>query len=257
MPELCLTNMCLAGQATRLESDNFILSHGEFHFPDIHGARVYGCNFAVDNYHDGLFQNLNIHLPEHLLNAVNKRKAEFLAGRFCAANAMQLLGIDNRTVEVGENRCPRWPETMTGAITHTDTSAKCIVAQSAWSDVGIDEEVWLSSDVAEQICHQILNAREIEILRNTDLSFEKAVTMVFSAKETLFKAFYRLIGEYFGFEAFVLVTEELDKKSGVLRFYPDSTMAQRLNLTTPVAVNYITQSDGILTYYLPDVSQDK
>lgn len=162
------------------------------------------CQFDIKQYSDELFHYFNIPLPASLVLAVNKRKAEFLAGRCCAQQALNIWGITQAQVPIGRHRAPQWPAGVCGAITHHHTqqqaTALCAVSREA-RGVGIDLESILDAGQAVILAPNIINSAERELIMALGSSdvFPTWLTLVFSAKESLFKALYSQVGDYFDF----------------------------------------------------------
>lgn len=68
-----------------------------------------------------------------------RRRAEFVTGRACAAEALARLGAGSTSVGRALDRSPRWPAGVTGSITHCDGLVAAVVG---WRDqlgvLGID-----------------------------------------------------------------------------------------------------------------------
>lgn len=145
-------------------------------------------------------------LPHHLrlANAVAKRRAEHLAGRMAASLALGLHGIRDYVPGIGLHRAPCWPPGFTGSITHTDSLALATVIPERSGEpcgVGIDAEVIMNAYDAREIACGIVTPAERQRLLAGAFPFPLALTLVFSAKESLFKALYRHVGRYFDFSA--------------------------------------------------------
>lgn len=139
-----------------------------------------------------------------LANAVNKRCAEHLAGRIAAAEALRLSGLNDYIPGIGLNRVPCWPPGFTGSITHTDSLALATAIPDIPGErcgIGIDAENIINTYDAQDIAGGIVNPAERELLHVCGLPFPVALTLAFSAKESLFKALYRHVGHYFDFSA--------------------------------------------------------
>jgi len=126
----------------------------------------------------------SITLPPDLHGAVAKRRSEFLAGRFCAAAALRQAGLAEN---VGRNgRAPVWPAGVCGAITHSKTCAIAAISPH-YQSVGLDCEMLVPQDRAMQLCATILSEDEARFCP-PGLGFGTFFTLVFSAKEALYKA---------------------------------------------------------------------
>lgn len=147
-------------------------------------------------------------LPHHaeLSNAGRKRKAEHLAGRIAAAHA-----LPDRTVPgIGPSGEPLWPEGVSGSITHSGTQAMAVVVRHPDALVGIDCEAILPDPEARDIQDGIVDVQEAICLTHSGYPFALALTLAFSAKESLFKALFPQVKTYMGFER-ARVTELTEK----------------------------------------------
>ncbi|HDS9456530.1 TPA: enterobactin synthase subunit EntD [Enterobacter asburiae] len=164
-------------------------------------------------------------LPHHaeLANAGRKRKAEHLAGRIAAAHALP----DHAVPGIGSSGEPLWPEGVSGSITHSGTQAMAIVVRHPTALVGIDCEAILAEREAREIQDGIIDAQEAMCLTRSGYPFALALTLAFSAKESLFKALFPQVKTYMGFDC-ARVTA-LDEKTISLKLsypageYPEDT----------------------------------
>lgn len=185
------------------------------------GVRLVSCEFDIASYTPGLFAKLGIAMPESIARSVPKRQAEFLAGRYAAALALQHLApVHNRELQVGigEKRNPLWPQGVVGSISHVDSLAVCALGRAADRDyLGIDVEVVMPTRVFREVASVVSTCREQELLCAEGLSERVALTLIFSAKESLFKALYPTVRDYFGFEAAEVTGLCLEQQTLVLR----------------------------------------
>jgi 4'-phosphopantetheinyl transferase EntD len=91
---------------------------------------------------------------------------------------------------------------MVGAITHTTGYASVAVARAQRAlGIGLDAERWIAEDEAERVADSIAERGEIAaVARATGWPFARALTLVFSAKESVFKCFFPEVGRYFDFK---------------------------------------------------------
>ncbi|WOA53279.1 4'-phosphopantetheinyl transferase family protein [Dickeya solani] len=163
---------------------------------------LYHCIFAREHYHDSLFHLYQIDKAGYLDRAVVKRRAEYLAGRFCAAQALKKWGIYVRHIGRGEHGEPLWPEGMIGSISHCHNRAVALVGDATGKiGVGIDVEDEISHEVISNVLAQTLDEHEIALISADSARFQACFTLFFSLKESFFKAAYGNVGHYFGFEA--------------------------------------------------------
>ncbi|SFN23954.1 enterobactin synthetase component D [Izhakiella capsodis] len=125
-------------------------------------------------------------LPHHhqLQNAVRKRKAEHLAGRLAAAHALRDRG-SSQIPAIGSQRQPLWPSGLFGSISHCNTTALALIAPHP---VGVDIESIMTPGLCDEIVDTLLNKDEQRILLASSLPLPMALTLAFSAKESLYKA---------------------------------------------------------------------
>ncbi|NCH27758.1 enterobactin synthase subunit EntD [Cronobacter sakazakii] len=140
-------------------------------------------------------------LPHHamLANAVARRQAEHLAGRIAAVAALKAAGAPSSPPGIGAHREPRWPAGFTGSITHTGHRAWAVVI-AAPDGIGIDVESLMDAQTARELAPGIIDTQERALLARTPQPFASALTLAFSAKESLFKALFPQVGDWFGFE---------------------------------------------------------
>jgi enterobactin synthetase component D len=149
-----------------------------------------------------------IELPARLERAVPKRRLEFLAGRHCARAALRRLApeLSEGSVAIGVDRAPVWPMDVVGAITHAEGFAAAAVARAAdAAGIGLDSERVLSAAAMDAVSAQAATRQEMLALAGARLGEAVLLTVVFSAKESLFKCLYRLVGRYFDFHDAAIV----------------------------------------------------
>ncbi len=143
-----------------------------------------------------------IELPLQLDRAVEGRKLEFLAGRFCATRALRHLvpTWPEGAIPIGVDRAPAWPAGIVGAITHARGRAAAAVARDAdAAGLGLDSERILLPSEMDAVAAQATTGDEVSALGDTGLDEAVVLTLLFSAKESLFKCVYRVAGRYFDF----------------------------------------------------------
>lgn len=136
-------------------------------------------------------------LPHHeaLAHCALKRQTEHLAGRIAALHALQEHGF-NAVPAPGAAGEPCWPQGVSGSISHSGQRAVAVVASHP---VGVDLEAQFSPALCNELAASIVNAQEHALLAACPLPFTLALTLAFSAKESLYKAFSRLAKPFPGF----------------------------------------------------------
>ena len=166
------------------------------------GPAVKSAGFALRDYDAVIAELASLAasgLPER---AVPKRRAEFLAGRFAAGQALALLGVAGMPGR-NDDGSPRWPEPVIGSITHGAGRAICAVAfASELRGLGIDAERLMNESAKDEIFARICSREERALLARSLSSPEHHwVTFAFSAKESLYKCLYPLVGQFMDFSA--------------------------------------------------------
>ena len=163
---------------------------------------LYASDFDIANYSDELYSLTNTARPLDFENSVIKRRAEFLCGRITAKKALSEFSSSNHQIIVGNGREPIFPKTIIGSITHSNQTALCALASSSkLKYLGIDLEPKIDQVIVTQIEQQIISLKERHVIEDCGLDFGTAFTLVFSAKESLFKALYPQVSEFFDFDA--------------------------------------------------------
>ena len=86
---------------SKVNSDN----HPTLRAYQFSGITLQSCEYQVNAYSDDLFDAYDIDWPCELKGAVDKRKAEFLCGRYLARHSLEKLGYVGYTVDIGMHRC--------------------------------------------------------------------------------------------------------------------------------------------------------
>lgn len=198
--------------------------------PDHAGELPYVLgDFQLGRYSADLFERHGLDFPLHIRNSVLKRQAEFAAGRLCAQSALALQGITGQRVAIGTQREPLWPPGFIGSITHNALYAAAIACPGTrFLGIGIDLETIVEADARQAIVELVLTPAELQILVDDvgGLDFNCLLTLVFSAKESFFKAAFGQVQTFFGFEALAL--ERIDTARRILHFRSTQTLSDRL-----------------------------
>ena len=136
-----------------------------------------------------------------IANAVDGRRREFITARRCAREALRRLGHPGVPIRRGERREPLWPAGVVGSITHCAGYRAAAVASAAEvASVGIDAEPHgplpdgvLRAVVAPGDAEHVAELARREPGRHWD-------RVLFSAKESVYKAWFPLTGRWLGFE---------------------------------------------------------
>jgi 4'-phosphopantetheinyl transferase EntD len=129
------------------------------------------------------------------------RRAEFALGRSCARAALQRLDEAEHAIPRGPDRAPRWPPGITGSISHTEGLCIAVVARRPGiRALGVDVEA--RAPRHPRSLERIATPAErtqLEALARSAPEIDWA-KLLFSAKESVYKAQYPLAGIALGFQ---------------------------------------------------------
>lgn len=159
--------------------------------------------FAIVSAHD---QSPALHPEEtRILNrrACEQKQAEWIAGRSAARLAVEQLGAEDPAILRGDAGEPLWPDGVSGSITHCYPWSIAVAAKNSYQApaIGIDLESIHRMRRADPAAIVDLICREPErewILGGSDAA--ERLTIIFSAKEALYKSLYPLCKRYIDFK---------------------------------------------------------
>jgi len=201
-----------------------------------------------------LSKTLHLHIdqqlkpPKLIAQAHPKRQHEYLYGRILAQAVLKHhFGLDQPLTSLHEH-LPIWPTHVLGSISHSQN--KLIVALSdKASYLGIDIEHWVTSKFAQESAHLILTPSELELWKIKAyefFDFSQFVSLIFSVKESLYKAVYPLAKQYIDFlEAFV-VDIDFENQKLILAFAPE--IRNRYQLLEQYQGGWKVEQDYIMTW---------
>ncbi|MDW4908894.1 4'-phosphopantetheinyl transferase superfamily protein [Streptomyces sp. ADMS] len=132
--------------------------------------------------------------------AVPKRVREFTLVRACARRAMEKLGVPPQPVLPGERGAPQWPAGLVGSMTHCEGyCAAALVRATDLASVGIDAEP--HQPLPEGVLDSVALPTERTRLRalTADGPGVHWDRLLFSAKESVYKAWFPLTGKWLDF----------------------------------------------------------
>lgn len=136
--------------------------------------------------------SLNIKLIGHFQNP--KRDQEFSFGRYCLQEAAKLQGIALPNIPKAEKGEPKLPAGVSASLSHKKGFYIAAVSNSLVS-VGIDVEKILKKEKALKLKPLFINASEDKVFGEKPVK----ITIIFSAKESLYKLLFPLVKTFFGF----------------------------------------------------------
>ncbi|MDF5752473.1 4'-phosphopantetheinyl transferase superfamily protein [Spongiactinospora sp. TRM90649] len=156
---------------------------------------------ATDVFEDPPDAKLFPQEEEVILQAVDKRRKEFTTARVCARSALRKLGRPVVPILPGLRGEPQWPQGVVGSITHCAGYRAAVLGASAKvMTVGIDAEP--NDGLANGVLTAISLPEERDSLRRLttarpDIHWDR---MLFSAKESVYKAWFPIAKRWLDFE---------------------------------------------------------
>ncbi|MDP9870147.1 MULTISPECIES: 4'-phosphopantetheinyl transferase family protein [Streptosporangium] len=150
--------------------------------------------------------------------AVDKRRREFTTARHCARQALSRLGLPPAPIPADGDGAPMWPDGVAGAITHCAGYRAAAVSLKAVA-VGIDAEP--HGPLPPGVLQAIALDRERDALERLGgpVHWDR---LLFSAKESVYKAWFPLARRWLDFE------------EALVAFEPSGTFTARLLVPGPL-----------------------
>lgn len=163
---------------------------------------------AVETREDLLDIELYPEEREAIRGAVEKRRREFITARACARSALQRLGMPPQPILSGERGEPCWPAGVVGSITHCAGYRACALARaSAVVTIGIDAEP--HAPLPDGVLGQVARFEERRALEELGRATPTVHwdRLLFSAKESVYKAWFPLTRRWLGFEDAIVTVD--------------------------------------------------
>ena len=124
---------------------------------------------------------------------------DWVTGRRCARLALTDLGVDPAPVLRGPKREPQWQPEVVGAITHTAGYAAAAVAKVGdLQSLGLDAEP--DQPLPDGVLRRIAREDELGWVAGSVAGVDNADRLLFSAKESIYKAWFPLAQRWLGFD---------------------------------------------------------
>ena len=176
---------------------------------------AYLIGFDAEAFDPTLYSISAVACPPSVVRSVRKRQAEFYFGRLAARHALSALGVAPVDIPVGPLREPVWPEGIIGSITHAQgIAAAAVVRNTSHAGVGIDIEGIVTAESQAALLATVVSGDELAYLLTLAcvLPLNTLLTIVFSAKESLFKGSFRAVGGFFDFSAAGVTHVDIEQK---------------------------------------------
>ncbi|MDO4244315.1 MAG: 4'-phosphopantetheinyl transferase superfamily protein [Actinomyces sp.] len=138
---------------------------------------------------------------DYIAQAVDKRCAEFTTVRGCASRALRALGHERPVQVPGRHGEPAWPRGVVGSMTHCNGYRAAAVAPAEALDaIGIDAEP--NAPLPDGVAMQVASPEEARrcarlLAQYPQVRFDR---LLFSIKESVYKAWFPREGVWLGFE---------------------------------------------------------
>ena len=181
--------------------------------------------------------------------AVDRRRREFTTARACARGALAGLGLPVLPIPAGDRGEPRWPPGVVGSITHCDGYRACAVARAnELLTIGIDAEP--NEPLPRGVLAEIARAEELPRLRELAQATPAATgihwdRLLFSAKESVYKAWFPLARRWLGFEDALLTIDPLQGSFAAQLLIPGPQLAA--GRLTSLAGRWMVRDGLVLT----------
>lgn len=208
------------------------------------GLSIACCEFRNGKISEQVYQAYRVDIPYDFVKMVERRKHAYLAGRLCAHRALSDLGCP-APIQVTRDQqgLPVWPVPYTGSISHSTTRViACVGTMMCYRSVGVDVEEICTIEVAKELSSQVLVSDEHKLCINM-FPFEVYVSLVFSAKESVYKALFPDVGYVFEFHD-IMVTN-IDSK--LITFALKKTLSPYWKAGFLIDVHYNIFQDSVYT----------
>ncbi|MFD4673963.1 4'-phosphopantetheinyl transferase [Lentzea sp. NPDC058450] len=156
---------------------------------------------AVERYNDDIPVELYPEEEALLGNSVPKRRFEFSTVRACAREAMASLDVAPAAILPGPKREPLWPSGVVGSLTHcAGYRAAALARAEDYSTIGIDAEP--HKPAPDGVLGAIAIPSELRRMPGLKADDPKICwdRLLFSAKESTYKAWFPVTNRWLGFE---------------------------------------------------------
>jgi 4'-phosphopantetheinyl transferase EntD len=174
--------------------------------------------------------------------AVAKRRCEFAAGRCRAREALAALGAPIVSLPRNPDGSPAWPAGVVGAITHSRRRCAAVVAWRRDAlGLGIDLEE--RGRLGDGPARLVLADAEARAAAAHPLGLDLVRTVVFSAKESIYKAVFPVVRRFVGFREVTVDVQD----GGALHVGLDASLAADLPAGAVIVVRWHAAGNAVAT----------
>lgn len=199
--------------------------------------------------HD-LAKQYGLTLPSDIEQATDKRAFDYLGGRLCASLSLKALGCaDVGQLLSADNRIVNWPNGYIASISHSGQRVTAVAASDLdIQGIGVDLERVMSNEKAVRLSARLLTIEEITkgVAAAGEIGLQ--TTLIFSAKESIFKCLYPLVHQFFGFKDATCI--DINYESAKMTFKLNKHLSDRFRLETRLSVAFKLDQDFVETLCL-------
>jgi len=212
------------------------------------------ARFDLTLYDDSFSARWHLPFPPDVRQAVKKRRAEYLTSRWLAREVMQHCGVSDFLLQNHRDRSPIWPPGMQASLSHTDGAAALAVTRQPLC-IGVDIESVMSLRTAEETAALLMSDQEEVRLRALPLPFSQAATLLFSLKESLYKALWPQLHQPMDFPQASLL--EADIAAGKAVLVLNHSFSAAFAAGTRLEAEFQLEADRVLTLLTCPVAGNK
>ncbi|MCA1176096.1 MULTISPECIES: 4'-phosphopantetheinyl transferase family protein [unclassified Pantoea] len=202
------------------------------------------CEFNQQAWHSDLHQQWQLPLPIALQNVVTKRKAEHLASRWLAQQMLSRFAMPDFVLRNAPDRSPLWPVGIQASLSHSQQMA-VIAATREPLCIGVDVEQVMKEQTAEETAEMLMSSAERQRLASETLPFAAAATLLFSLKESVYKALWPQLHQPMDFLQAELLEWDLARGRATLTLTQD--FSREFNARTRLQAHFWRRGDRVIT----------
>ncbi|MEG3131307.1 4'-phosphopantetheinyl transferase superfamily protein [Pantoea cypripedii] len=202
------------------------------------------CQFDQQHWQAELHQRWQLPLPAALEKAVMKRKSEHLASRWLARAVMSQFGVADFLLLSAPDRSPCWPAGVQASLSHSQNQVVMAATREPLC-VGVDVEQVMAARTAQETADMLMNAQERALLQQLALPFATGATLLFSLKESVYKALWPQLHQPMEFLQAELIQLDLTTHTARLRLTQD--FSAQFNRQTLLQARFSQSEQRVVT----------
>lgn len=204
------------------------------------------CAFDIKQFDNFIGDKKNYILPIPLIIqlGIQKRKAEYVASRLLVKNLLSYLGYKDFYLKNNLDRSPIWPNNINASLSHSDSYVIAIATKKNFF-IGIDIEKYMKQQTAKIIFNSLLTPKEQKSFQRVPLPLHKLITLIFSLKESIYKAIWPLIKTPINFHYIIIETINIEKNTATI--YLDKIYALKSLIMKKLIVKLFLSETYVIT----------